>query len=420
VSLVGSKAGKLVALAASFLGLSAAAQEVPAPLPPLWVGAAGDCGRIDTAAFVSRCWPVTVDGRFLADDAITTWLVPNGPDGPSGTHVTGARERMATAPNRIWRGSLKGDPYGTAVFVRGPKTVVGRVTHSDGRVYRLRSLDGRTVLEQINVTAIPDGLPPRDVTPSADRAVAPRLSSCAGSPEAIRVFIALTDQAVAALGAGEFQQWVDLFVSDTNHALAVSGAKASIVLANVATTKYSEMDLGVDIAALAKGDGELWHIREARRMAGADLLLLLTEYHEKSGPTGQANNYWLTPPAEFAPLALAVVTAHGASAWFTFTHELGHLFGAGHDRPPGSKQCLGAYCSSHGHVQPKACDPHGPWMTVMANKGSCENCARRLGWSHPGDDQYGDPFGNVESENNAGTITETAPTIAQLHCFLGP
>ncbi|MBN8280726.1 MAG: hypothetical protein J0M16_08975 [Gammaproteobacteria bacterium] len=409
----------MAALAASLLGLPAAAQEAPAPAPPLWVRAAGACGVTPQAAFVSRCWPVTVDYRFLADDALSTWMIPDAPDGSSGMRVTGARELAGTSSGRVWRGELEGDPYGTAVFVRGQKTVIGRVTHADGRVYRLRTVDGLSVLEQINVAAIPDGLPPRVVTLARERAVAPRRAACEGSAQAVRVYIAVTDRAAKALGGDDYRQWLDLFVSDSNHAFAASGAKARIALAGSGLSAYSEIDLGVDITALEAGAGkELSTVADERRKAGADLLLLLTHYDGMPAGTGLANGFRLEHPSEFAPRAVAVVTAHGASAWFSFTHELGHLFGTGHDRPPGSKACLGAYCSSHGHVQPGAKDPRGPWMTVTAGRSGCDRCARRLAFSHPGSDQYGDPWGNPDSEDNAGTISETAPAIAQLHCYL--
>ena len=128
---------------------------------------------------------------------------------------------------------------------------------------------------------------------------------------------------------------------------------------------------------------------------------------------------YLHHPEAWADSAYAVVSAETLMNSYIFTHELGHLFGAAHDRRStgGSK---GAFCASYGHVQPTTKAPGGPWKTIMSPKENCDRRATRLHWSSPATDKFGEFMGSEHCENNALTISTTASTIAELHCYLGP
>ncbi|AVT81428.1 zinc-dependent metalloprotease family protein [Rhodopseudomonas palustris] len=88
----------------------------------------------------------------------------------------------------------------------------------------------------------------------------------------------------------------------------------------------------------------------------------------------------------------------------SFPHELGHLFGARHERLSDPNPL--PFPFGHGY-QSKS---HA-WRDIMAN--DCgEKCDRRLIWSSPDMIIDSEPAGTVEYEDNARLIRQTGPFIA--------
>src|SRR5699024_1594042 len=74
--------------------------------------------------------------------------------------------------------------------------------------------------------------------------------------------------------------------------------------------------------------------------------------------------------------AVVAVNYSCATGYYSYAHELGHLFGARHDRAVDDTDT--PYQYGHGYV-----DPNDSWRTVMAYGNACGGCSREPYWSNP-------------------------------------
>lgn len=88
----------------------------------------------------------------------------------------------------------------------------------------------------------------------------------------------------------------------------------------------------------------------------------------------------------------------------SFPHELGHLFGARHERA--SDNATEPFPFGHGYQSKTR-----RWRDIMANDCGVA-CERRLIWSSPDIQIDGEPAGSVEHEDNARVLRHTGPFIA--------
>jgi hypothetical protein len=88
----------------------------------------------------------------------------------------------------------------------------------------------------------------------------------------------------------------------------------------------------------------------------------------------------------------------------SIAHEIGHIFGARHDRGVDPRNVPFAY--GHGYVQ-------GKWRDIMSYLQGCDGCLRIPYWSNPRVTYKGEPTGTI-LEDNARVILEQAERVSNF------
>ncbi len=259
-------------------------------------------------------------------------------------------ERASSAPEEFtWTGRLVGDPESRAVLAVSGDALCGTV-RANMRLFRLRSGGGHAlVVEDIDESRVP----PCSTT-SAHRIVAslppptPSLTSSAlVMPATIDVMVVYTPQARAAQGGtAAMQALIDLAVLETNQAYQGSQVMQRLRLVHRAElVGYAETgNWGIDMGRLFNPtDGFIDYIHPWRAQCGADAVVMIMD-----GQGGNCGVSFLmgTLSPQFAPNAFALVSRTCATGFYTFGHELGHVFGLAHDRDNGSDKTMRASYSS--------------------------------------------------------------------------
>lgn len=144
---------------------------------------------------------------------------------------------------------------------------------------------------------------------------------------------------------------------------------------------------------------------EKRNFCGADIVVLLTETSNKSGIACVMKS--LTPA--FAPYAMAIVRFSSLVHHYTFTHEIGHLMGGGHDRTQTEtdNNCRTGMCpeSAGWHFTHDGIE----YKSMMAYGG-----VKSLYFSSPQIRFEGGPLTGTANANNAQTLRRTARTVSDF------
>ncbi|MEM6822264.1 MAG: M12 family metallo-peptidase, partial [Verrucomicrobiota bacterium] len=96
-----------------------------------------------------------------------------------------------------------------------------------------------------------------------------------------------------------------------------------------------------------------------------------------------------------------------ATGYYSFGHEIGHLFGARHDRYVDNETTPFPY--GHGFLN------GNQWRTIMGYGNGCDSCQRRNYWSNPDVKLGGVATGTDDHENNARVLREEAKRIAAFY-----
>jgi hypothetical protein len=364
---------------------------------------------------------------------------------------------------RTWSGTIDGDEGSTVVFVEQDGVLSGLVTSKDA-TYRLRPVaDGSTRIEQMDESQFPtayahatvpadgegtvvttsdghtetvgaeahthapgtpahthetpaatDGDVHGDVggdTVGAAAGDVPQLSAATADAPVVDVLIAYSSAAKTRMGGqAGMDADIALMIEQTNTAFNTSGINAVLRLVHTAEVSVNGDASGTTIDRLRiPNDGVYDELHVLRDQYGADLISLIVD-GTGAGYCGLA--YMMNPiGTSFAPLAMSVVDAGCATGNMTFTHELGHNFGAAHDR--GS--WAGTPALSYGYDWVNA---QQGWRTVMSYANACPNCGRLLRFSNP-DQTYngaplGAPAGAANAADNRAMLNTTASTVASL------
>lgn len=304
-----------------------------------------------------------------------------------------------------WVGAVAGDATSAVSFTWNGGTLVGSVV-TRGAAYELASTADGAVLvrERVPLSGVSE-LPPR--VPGAGVA---RLDSGAGDASAtavvVDVLVAYTAAArLQAGGTAHMEAAVANAMAVTNAALQRSGVDAVLREAGVIEGAYTEATtpfdaILADLDAISPGGIASPAVEALRSATGADLVTLITG---RPGPSvcGVA---WLGP----APVAAYSVTEQvclAAGQW-SFSHELGHNFGANHapgdgGAPPPSVPYAQAYRA-------------GPIRTLMAYADPGLYYPRILNFSS-GTVREPMPAGlptGSSLQDNARRLNETAATVA--------
>jgi len=318
------------------------------------------------------------------------------------------RERLErdTRGHVSWVGAVAGDATSTASLTWNGGTLVGGVV-TRGVAYDLATADdGAVVVREHLPMIVARELPPR--VPSAEHTpLAPRDPLLTAHAAVIDVLVAYTAAArVQAGGAAQMVAAIANALAVTNTAFQRSGVDVVVREAGIIEGSYTEATTPFDpilsdLDAISPGGIASAAVEAARAASGADLVALITG---RTAPSicGVA---WLGP----APVAAYSVTEQvclAAGQW-SFSHELGHNFGANHapgdgGAPPPTVPYAQAYRD-------------GPVRTLMAYADPGLYYPRMLNFSSETVREPPMPAGVATGnslQDNARRLNETAATVA--------
>ena len=217
----------------------------------------------------------------------------------------------------------------------------------------------------------------------------------------------------ARRSVGNIAGVIDLAIGETNNALSRSGIDGHLRLARSAQVAYDEGGTDCEVVlrrATNRADGHMDQVHAMRDAVNADLVALLVD----STVTGCAGAAWLMYQNSTSErtYGFSLTVAKWANApSYTFTHEIGHNLGAGHDTYAPKSNGLFSY--SHGYTSLS-----GRWFTVMAYNDECDDadveCSRILAFSNPTRGT------GTAAADNARTLRQTAPTVASYYATPPP
>jgi hypothetical protein len=311
-------------------------------------------------------------------------------DGEGGLDMVGVVQSVEarTADTRLLRGSLEGIPEGRFLMVIHKGLVSLSVSGANG-VYMLHpTRDGyvakAAVTEPDLIEEVPEG--PAEI---AENNLVPADLATASAEDGSRVdVLALYTTGTKAEwgGAPRIEASVYLNEAFSNEALEPAGTSIRVVaIQEVPDTTPRDLD-----GAMAAAE-----VTSRRAQSGADLVLLF--HHNKGGGHGVA--YCFRPESRHNHdwRYLGLVRGDSFEIYMTPSHELGHLFGAGHGNQ-GS-------CMSRAHSFEIENTTYG---TMMSYRGA-EN--RLSVFSNPDLRYKGVAVGTAQA-NNAAVIRETRSAVA--------
>jgi hypothetical protein len=331
----------------------------------------------------------------------------------------------------VWQGKVVGEPLSSVNIIANHDQLTGNII-SQGRVYQLRTQSDGHIL--VNEFAAPQNTTTDLLSPLAI-ANAPQakiLSSQTQQNSAlprysdinngftdngdVNVLVYYTRQALEDIP--DLLNVIDLEFIDTNNAFSNSGIDASVSIAAKIEVDESTIEYGEDVYEFINKSGPFRNIDTIRAKYQADLVHLYVS--SLKGACGRA--YY----AAFPDGGTAKEYSYGTtSAWCTgnqtTAHELGHNFGAAHDRyveDGGS-----ADYSNYGYV-----DLQNQFKTIMSYDDKCSDndtyCSTIIHFSNPQISYNEHPTGIAEplaeSSNNAAQINYSAYTVANFYGVSAP
>lgn len=353
--------------------------------------------------------------------------------------VAVTRLELASVGSLAIIGKIKDDPLSSVILIKRGDILQGNIIYQF-RTFEIRSLPKKSqrtiegnqfnhILKEIDASKLPpDHLPGEHTEESRANdflddhhatsvKTAPTLRIDDGS--IIDVLVMYTKAAREELGGvNDMEALIDLAIIDTNEGYANSDIKHRLRLIHRAEIDYTVVDrtLSKPIKELIlTNDGIMDNVHKLRDKYRADLVTLLVQVPPT--PTSQqaaCGRGRLTVEAEYGFSVTDYLCATGPGK-YTFAHELGHNFGAKHDRAqiikgggnPGAGYNFGYINTIEG------------WRTMMAynDKTNCPSklCTRLNYWSNPNILHNDQPMGVADLNNGADNhrqLNATAQRIA--------
>ncbi len=307
-----------------------------------------------------------------------------------------------TATGYSLAASLRNIPHGTLTLVVNGEIVTG-VVRTPLATYTIDSSGAVCHIRQVDPSTLPKGADPLDppgLPRNTDRprtTIKPPASTSTEESSIVDILVLYTPAVVDARGGiPAVQAMVDLWITETNQALADSDVDLQVFLTRAEGVDYREgASMEIDLDRLADpSDGNLDHVHDLREKSGADLVHLVTM--ERPSVCGIAFLMFRIDP-DFEQAGFGV-TAHQCGG-LVFAHELGHNMSLRHDRYLDSFNSPFAF--SHGYVNQRAFDEGASgsqrWRTIMAYEDQCLDssfsCPRLTRFANPDQLYDDDPLG---------------------------
>jgi len=209
----------------------------------------------------------------------------------------------------------------------------------------------------------------------------------------------------AAKESKQIDALIQLAIDETNLSYEQSNIQTRLNLVHVYQVDYNEQDILSDLKYLAfKNDSYMDEIHALRDQYCADIVVMIESSDNYCGVS------YLNPDADFA---FSVVSVKCATGYYSFAHEIGHLFGARHNPEADPKN--DPYPYGHGYLHING------WRTIMAYNDSnlCPNgyCKRIMHWSNPGIRFQNTYTGSFSTHNNSRVLNESSVKLANFRHF---
>jgi len=293
-----------------------------------------------------------------------------------------------TADTTLLRGSLEGITEGRFLMIIHKGLVSLHVSGADGAYMLHPTRDGYIAQAATTEPDLVDEVPEGPAEPAGSN-LAPGAPAAPTVEDGSRVdVLALYTRSTTAQWGDAARIEASIYLNEafSNEALRPAGTSIRIVgIQEVPDTTPRDLD-----GAMAAAE-----VKNRRAQTGADLVLLF--HHNKSGGHGVAYCFKRGSTHNHDWRYLALVRGDSFEIYMTPSHELGHLFGAGHS-DQGS--CMSkAYSFRIGNTT---------YGTMMSYRGA-EN--RLPIYSNPNATYKGVPVGTAQA-NNAAVIRETRTAVA--------
>lgn len=355
----------------------------------------GPLAKAAAPRFTLRRAPITIKADLGTLSAVTINL-------PSGA-VVAERTRLVRhgATHFEWFGRLSQDPRSSVLFVSHEGTTVGKI-ETGGKLYEVRRLAGGDyVLDEADLAGLKaatrldpmDYSPPPVGSPSLPKRTAPQQAPGSAAATVIDIMV-LYDQGVLDK-RWDVVAFINSMVAETNDAFARSQINATLRL--VRAEKIEKGFTVPDQATLERVINDA-DVKALRNKYGADLVSVLV----KDVTTEAAGYADIDGPYN-------LVAVEQAQSNRSFIHEMGHNFGALHNREdaymPGSTPPPNTYHYGYRNFARK-------FITVMAYFGECADCSRIINFSNPSVFFDGVTTGIAGEVDNARKLRETMASVA--------
>ncbi len=319
------------ALAAVGFVLAAPGASSAQPRPSLFATAQRDARSLTPASGGARARVVTVRADLLG----AAFDPAAAPEAPFTLNLFDdvllelSRVRVDTS-TRDYRSWIAVGPTGddiVAALTLGPSGLSGGVS-ARGVSYTLEAATGGdVVVQELPAIVLPPELPAQ-VPPSRTTPLAFAEAAGAGGPARVDVLVLYTPGArVRAGGTAQIEAALANAMAVTNTAFARSEVEATLVTVGLQEVAYGESAAGLigDLTALDASGLLGPAVASLRAATGADLIALVVG---RTNPAEGCGVAYLGP----SPAAIFSVTEQAclfAGQW-SFSHELGHNFGADH------------------------------------------------------------------------------------------
>lgn len=307
--------------------------------------------------------------------------------------------------NYTWYGISKDRPA-TAVLTVIDNRVTGMISNSSGN-YRIETFGKTIVLERINQSKYPqedcsnfndtESTTPGNYKTEGDD---PDPLDLPPHECKLRVLVMFTPQAQDAAGT-DMEDLAQQAVDEMNWSFGNSNINREVELVFVGEIDYQESGNSTQDLMLFKdqNDGVMDNVHILREQYAADVSILLCEI------SGCGMAAALRSSSEYA---FALTNWDCATGYYSFAHEIGHLFGCQHAWPDPTDQDLDNDAPyAHGYK-----DPNGGWRTIMSY--TCNGgCTRIPFWSNP-NISYGGQVMGGSSEYNALMIEDNFDRMMYL------